>query len=163
MKKILIFAILSLLLLTPAFATGPEINGLTKKVADKSGYDPNVSDTTISENVGKIIKSALTLIGTVFLILTVYAGVLWMTAQGDDAQVEKSLNILKRSAIGLIIIVSAYSLTAFVIGNVFKISDSSSTAVGSQSQTNQSSGSWWSKFTSGFKKGAGDTHNKLGG
>jgi len=161
MKKMLLFTILGLLLATPAFA-GPDINSLTRRVVSSSGFDPFVTDTTISQNVGKVIKSALSLVGTVFLILTVYAGFLWMTASGDDAQVEKAMNIVKRSAIGFIIVVAAYSLTAFVIGNVLKASNTGST-VGGSSKSSNNSGSWWTDFWSGVGKGVGDTHKKLKG
>ena len=67
------------------------------------------------ETVARTIRVALELIGAIFLILTVYAGFLWMTAAGAEEQVAKATGILKMAVIGLIIILAAYSLTNFVI------------------------------------------------
>jgi len=60
-----------------------------------------------------IIRILLTLLGTVFLALIVYAGYLWMTAGGNEEQVTKSKKLLSQSIIGLIIVFSAYSITIF--------------------------------------------------
>lgn len=83
--------------------------GKLKATTDGSGLSANLETT-----LGAIIKGALSLVGTVFLILTVYAGILWMTARGDDAQVEKSTKIIRASVIGLFITLSAYAITYYI-------------------------------------------------
>lgn len=118
MKKIISFLIIlvgALGLLTPLLAA-PNINQYTAGVADKSGYDTKgVTDTTLSQTVGKIIKVVLSITGTIFFVLTFYAGFLWMTASGNEEQVTKAANILKMAVIGLIISLAAYSITYFVM------------------------------------------------
>lgn len=69
--------------------------------------------------VGVIIGVVLSFVGVIFLILTIYAGYLWMTASGNEEQIKKAQNILRNSIVGLIIVLSAYAITAF-IGNVLK-------------------------------------------
>lgn len=81
-----------------------------KTVVDKA----EIKEGDIGNVVGKGINIALTLVGLIFLILTVYAGFLWMTARGDEGQVEKAQEIITASVIGLIIVVSAYAITTFV-------------------------------------------------
>ena len=76
--------------------------------------------TAIGTTIGYLISAVLALAGTIFLILTIYSGILWMTARGDDAQVEKATNIIRRSAVGLIIVVAAYAITFFVVETVAK-------------------------------------------
>jgi len=75
-------------------------------------------DTGLSKDLdvtlGLVIKGALSLVGTIFLVLTVYAGILWMTARGEDSAVEKSQNIIKASIIGLFITLSAYAITYYI-------------------------------------------------
>ena len=44
----------------------------------------------------------------------IYAGVLWMTARGDETKTEKARNIIIATVIGLFITVSAYAITKFV-------------------------------------------------
>ena len=65
-----------------------------------------------------IIKMALGVLGTIFLVLTVYAGFLWMTASGEEEKITKAKDILKASIIGLLIILTAYAITSFVISNL---------------------------------------------
>lgn len=94
---------------------------LSQDIAAKSGYNAGVTEGTLSETVGKIIKAVLGLLGTIFLALTVYAGVLWMTAAGEEEKITKATGILKTSVIGLIIILAAYSITYFVLSNLFRV------------------------------------------
>ena len=44
----------------------------------------------------------------------IYAGVLWMTAAGNEGQVTKAKNIIITSVIGTVIIAAAYAITNFV-------------------------------------------------
>jgi cytochrome bd-type quinol oxidase subunit 2 len=61
-----------------------------------------------------IIKVALSLLGTVFFILMIYAGFLWMTARGEEAKVEKAQSTIRRAVIGLAIVMGAYAATIFI-------------------------------------------------
>lgn len=70
--------------------------------------------------VGRIINVALGLLGTVAIILVIYAGFLWMTAGGNDDQIGKAKGILTAAIIGLVIILTAYTITNFVLGNLFQ-------------------------------------------
>lgn len=92
----------------------PAINELTSGVASKSGYNTAIDKYELSRTVGRIIQAVMALIGTLFLALTVYAGFLWLTAGGNDESVTKSKDILKQAVIGLIVVLSAYSITVFV-------------------------------------------------
>ncbi len=68
--------------------------------------------------IAKVIRFFLGFLGIIFLVLTIYAGFLWMTASGNESKVEESKKILSRSIIGMIIILTAYSITAFVMCRV---------------------------------------------
>jgi len=65
--------------------------------------------------IARIIKVALGLIGTVMLVLIIYAGWLWMSSGGNSEQISKAKQILKNAAIGLAIILSSYAITIFVM------------------------------------------------
>ena len=64
--------------------------------------------------VARVIRIGLGVLGTIFLVLTVYAGFLWMTAAGNDEQAGKARKLLYDGVIGLAIILAAYSITYFV-------------------------------------------------
>jgi hypothetical protein len=61
--------------------------------------------------VAIIIRAVLGLLGTIFLVLTIYAGFLWMTAAGNEDKVTKAKKLLFDGVIGIAIILTAYSIT----------------------------------------------------
>lgn len=100
--------------LKDAFQTsGQGNNDPLDKAASTAGYD--TKNTTIEPIIGIIIKSALTFLGVIFLILTIYGGYMWMTAAGNEEQVGRAKKTLTTAVIGLIIVVSAYAISYFVI------------------------------------------------
>lgn len=130
---IILFGFLSIV--RPALAAGPDIGlgsgGLTQQIADKGGYAvAGVTDTSLSASIGRVIKVALSLVGTIFFALTVYAGFLWMTASGNEEQVTKAKEILKMAVIGLTITLAAYSITSFVLGRIIQSAQAGPGAVG---------------------------------
>ncbi len=72
---------------------------------------------SIESSVGTIIQAIISFVGVIFVILLVYGGVLWMTARGNDQQVDKAKKIIVESIIGLFVIVSAYSISVLVINS----------------------------------------------
>ena len=69
-------------------------------------------------SVGVVVKGILSLVGTIFLVLTIYAGILWMTAQGNEDRVAKAKNIIQAAVIGLFVVMAAYAITSFITGSV---------------------------------------------
>ncbi|MFA7654275.1 MAG: hypothetical protein WCX97_04540 [Candidatus Magasanikbacteria bacterium] len=116
MRKILVIfltVVASSILITSVWAA-PAINELTSQVGSKAGYETNVDTYTISRMIGLVIRGAMGLVGMIFLVLTIYAGFLWMTAGGNEESVNKAQGILKRAVIGLVIVFFSYSITVFV-------------------------------------------------
>lgn len=62
-----------------------------------------------------LIRTALGVLGTVAVVIMVYAGFLWMTAGGNDEKVGEAKKWIYASVIGLAIILSAYALANFVV------------------------------------------------
>ncbi len=65
--------------------------------------------------VGRIINVALGFMGIFLLVYVMYAGFLWMTADGKEAAVGEAQTRIKNAVIGLIIILSAFAISNFVI------------------------------------------------
>lgn len=63
----------------------------------------------------RLINISLGLIGIILVSLIVYAGFLWMTSGGASEKTEQAKKILRNSIIGLVIIVSSWAITRFVI------------------------------------------------
>ena len=116
MKKIILIfvALLSLSFGTLVSAQGlKDAGGVLQNIGGQNGEKLGVS-ADLSTSIATVIKAVLSLLGTIFLALTIYAGILWMTAAGNDEQVTKATGILKMAVTGLIIIMSAYAITYFV-------------------------------------------------
>lgn len=70
-----------------------------------------LKDKTPAEIIGQVINGLLAFLGVIFLILMIYGGYLWMTAAGNEQQVEKAKDIIKDAIIGLIVVLAAYAIT----------------------------------------------------
>ena len=118
MKKIIVSIFISFMVLAPAtlvFAANPFATAQRNLSTSVQGLNlPN----TVEGTVGTVIKGALGLVGTIFFVLTIYAGILWMTAAGNEEHVTKATDIIKASIIGLFITMSAYAITTFVASKV---------------------------------------------
>jgi len=68
----------------------------------------------LASKAGQIISVALSFVGVLFFILMIYAGILWMTASGNEEQVKKAKGLLINAVIGIVIVFSAYALTTFL-------------------------------------------------
>jgi uncharacterized BrkB/YihY/UPF0761 family membrane protein len=79
-----------------------------------AAYGGTAPTGTLSSTVGSLVSMIFGVLGVVFLLLIIYAGVLWMTAQGDSKKVQKAKDILTQSAIGLAITLSAFAISYFV-------------------------------------------------
>jgi len=102
----------------PAFADGNL--GTSGKNLQNVATKAGTTEGDISSIIGTVINAVLTLVGLAFLMLMVYAGMLWMTARGESEPVEKARKIITGSLIGLVIVMSAYAITAFVTASFNK-------------------------------------------
>ncbi len=86
-----------------------------KAAAGSSGA--NIAGSTPTDPrviVAKIIRTALSMVGIIFVGLSVYAGFLWMTAGGEEDKIEKSQHLLSSAVIGLAIVLSSYAIAYFI-------------------------------------------------
>lgn len=119
----------SLLTVTPVSAAG-----ITQTI--KGGLDAAApaeykgSNTNLQSIVAGLIQAALSLVGVLLLIFMIYAGFLWMTAQGDSKQVDKAKGIIQNAVVGLIIIFSAYAIANFVLDQLVTVGGGGATQGG---------------------------------
>lgn len=114
MKKRVVLLSAFFALLAGFFAFQPALAQNEDPLGLRPGAASGLGNEDIRETGASIINVALTLLGTIMLLLVFYAGFLWMTAAGNDDQIGKAKSILSAAVIGLIIILSAYSITTFV-------------------------------------------------
>lgn len=126
-KKIsyyLIGSIASFLLLVNHVLAAPTLKDAFKTEANKplhtvaekgAGYLPGI---TVESLAGKIITIIISLLGIIFVLFVIYGGYLYLTAAGNEEKTKKGRTIIVQSLLGLIIILSAYAISYFVINLV---------------------------------------------
>lgn len=128
MKKIIIFAFISAFFLSlavsPALAQNNFLN-LSNQEGFKNSEVPRALGQTndpvdVRTMSSRIINISLSFLGIIFFILTVYAGFKWMTAAGNEDQVGEARKLLTQAVIGLLIILASYSISVFVLKNIFE-------------------------------------------
>ncbi len=74
----------------------------------------NFGTSFLASYAGRIIGVVLSFVGVIFLGLMIYAGLMWMLAEGNEQEVTKAKDLITSAIIGLIIVFAAYALTAFI-------------------------------------------------
>jgi len=70
--------------------------------------------------IASIIRIALSVLGIIFVILIIYAGLTWMTSAGNEEKITKAKNVMTAAIIGLAIVLLAYAITTFVIEKILE-------------------------------------------
>lgn len=99
--------------------TGSSIHINTKSLFSQGGYTVDSGVATLPARVGRVINIIFALSGTIFLAMVIYAGIRWMTASGDSDQVKTSQKRITRASIGLLIMLSSWILTNFILRGLF--------------------------------------------
>ncbi len=81
-------------------------------VATAAGVNVSTDLPTI---IGNILNVVFAIMGVLLLIYFIYAGYLWMTAGGNQEQVEKAKNYMKNAVIGLVIALSSFAISNFIL------------------------------------------------
>lgn len=80
--------------------------------------DLDLTGTSIEIFIGKAIKTAMGIIGTIALIMIIYGGGLWMLAAGNSEREGKAMKIMFTAGIGVVIILSSYAIVQFVFSAI---------------------------------------------
>lgn len=107
------------------------LGGLSKSTPITIQKNANVNDI-----VSNIIGTALSFVAIIFFIIIIYGGFLWMTASGNEDQAKKGLDIVIASVIGVVIILSSYTLVKFIFSTVESGQDTNKELVNSCKQYN---------------------------
>lgn len=128
-----LLAVLAMMLL-PLLASAEAVNKTTGSESESSGkisvgLNKTVNSTakesglksigSLGQLTGNAIGMVLGLVGVLFFVLMVYAGVLWMTARGNDEQISKAKNIFSGAVIGIFIVIASYYILDFVFDALY--------------------------------------------
>ncbi len=97
---------------------GTNILNEVNSIGSIAGFKPQNAQLGLPYQIGVLIRGIMGLLGVIFLILVVYAGYKWMLAHGEPGEVKTAQQLLLHSIIGLVITVSAYAISTFVINAI---------------------------------------------
>jgi uncharacterized membrane protein YjgN (DUF898 family) len=98
-----------------------------KTVGTTSGLNEGSRD--LPSIVGGIINAFLALLGVVLVVIIIFAGYKWMTAQGNSGQVDEAKKMITQAVIGMIILMAAYAITRFVLEAVISGTTGTTTTI----------------------------------
>lgn len=75
---------------------------------------------------GNTANWSLSIIGVVFFIFMVYAGMKWLTSRGNEEAVKKAQNTMVGASIGLMVILASYAITNLIFSRL--VTDSINTS-----------------------------------
>ena len=99
--------------------------GLTAFKSAPSGL--NTGGTLIGY-IANIIRWVLGLLGTVFFVIIVLQGYIYMTAGGDSSKTASAIGAIGNAVIGLLIIMGAFLITNYVTSALINSGGSASTS-----------------------------------
>lgn len=100
-----------------------------------------LAQTDIRVIIARIIEVFLGLLGTVAVVLIIYAGWQWMSAAGDAAKIASAKKTLINAVIGLAIILSAFGITQFIVSRLISATTGGGPAGGTGAYSQPFSGS----------------------
>jgi len=77
---------------------------------------PNNVPTDITIVLDSIITGVIAIIALIAVLFVVWGGVQYLTAAGDEAQVEKAKNTISYALMGLVIAAIAYAAVTLIVG-----------------------------------------------
>lgn len=118
LSKVILFAVflfgLSFPSLTASAYDFKAESGLSTTGKEAGYKEQNTPDPTVI--AGQVVQAVLSVLAIVFLAFMIYAGITWLTAQGDDQKAMKAKKIIEESITGLVIVIAAYAISYFIIG-----------------------------------------------
>ncbi len=116
------------MLLAVALLTGPTVafaqvsaitDGVTR-TATESGLtitDCSGSDCLV-KIIGNVVRLMIQLSGVLLLCYLLYAGFLYITANGESKNIDKAQSMIKNAVAGLLLIVVSFAIASFVLDQV---------------------------------------------
>ena len=121
MKNYIVPGLIIALLLLPAIALGQLNfgNDYLTNFHTGAGY----GSAGLSEIIGNIIQIVLSLLGLIAVVLIIAGGFQWMTSGGNEEKIKGAKKLMGSALVGLVIVILAYAIAAFVIGRLSGVTD----------------------------------------
>ncbi len=102
------------------FCLGWSVLAGTVDVGLNYGQQTGLGTNDIRITVANITKTVLGVLGIIAVLLILYAGMKYLSSNGDPEKIDTVRKILISATIGLVIILSAYALTNFILSKLLE-------------------------------------------
>lgn len=122
MKKILLFLVALIasfaLIAVPAPTYANECGGVTVRgeCPGEIPADPTDGEQELKDTVKNVLSAIFGILGIIAAVVIIIAGVLYMISAGDPGKVATAKKAILYAVIGLIVALSAYAITNFILG-----------------------------------------------
>lgn len=80
-----------------------------------------LGEASLVETIALIIRIALGFLGIIAVVIILLGGFKWMTSGGNDEEVKGAKKLIFSGIIGLVIVIAAYAIAAFVIDSIVNV------------------------------------------
>ncbi|MBI5369874.1 hypothetical protein HZA85_01635 [Candidatus Uhrbacteria bacterium] len=105
-------------LAAPGPLTKDELFGGKGKTGDTFAANAGLGNANLIDTISSIIRVALGFLGVIAVVIILLGGFKWMTSGGNDTKVGEAKKLIFAGIIGLVIVLSAYAIANFVIGQI---------------------------------------------
>jgi len=123
-RRLILTLTLSLSLIGSGLALGQPVQAQVTGGLSEVGKTIILPSTDPRILAARIINVALGLIGIILVSLILYAGFLYMTSEGETGKIDTAKKIITNAIIGLVIILSAWAITRYVISKLLEATTS---------------------------------------
>lgn len=96
---------------------------------DAVGVGAGLPQQSLPILIAKIIRAVLGVLGIIIVIFFIYAGWIYMSAQGDPEKVKKAKKIISNAIIGLTITLFSYSIASWILDKLLEAAYGNGTIV----------------------------------
>jgi hypothetical protein len=119
-----LFAIFAILFtLTGGLLALPQTSYAQADELAEVGEESGLGDEDLRVIIAKLIRTFLTFLGIIAVVIILWGGFTWMTAGGDADKVGTAKKILINGVIGLAIVMMSYAITTFVMSAILDHQD----------------------------------------
>ncbi|MDP3986403.1 MAG: hypothetical protein U1C53_00210 [Candidatus Veblenbacteria bacterium] len=118
MKKLIASVSSALFYGAPAIALA-QLGDLSNLGLNEFSQNTNLgTNIELISSIARIINILLGFLGVLAVVLVLWGGFKWMTAAGEESKIEEAKKLMGAGVIGLVIILAAYAITAFVVNQL---------------------------------------------
>ena len=116
-KHLLSLAILTLIIAVPLSirAAAPSLDNVGLTGSDSVGTNLNLGNKSPIATVTSLINTMMIFLGLIAVGIVLLGGFKWMTAMGSEEKVGEAQKLMGSGAIGIIIILSAWGISTFIL------------------------------------------------